>query len=51
VSVESINASAANEVEGLDVEEFSASRFKEIFREIMAGDEVIVDVGASNVAA
>jgi MinD-like ATPase involved in chromosome partitioning or flagellar assembly len=51
VSVESINASAANEVEGLDVEEFSASRFKEIFREIMLGEEVIVDVGASNVAA
>ena len=51
VSVESINASAANEVEGLDVEELSASRFKEIFREIMLGDDVIVDVGASNVAA
>lgn len=50
VSVESINASAANEVDGLDVEELSASRFKEIFREIMLGDEVIVDVGASNVA-
>ncbi|KPU89219.1 hypothetical protein APR50_33965 [Variovorax paradoxus] len=51
VSVESINASAANEVEGLDVEELSASRFKEIFREIMLCDRVIVDVGASNVAA
>ena len=51
VSVESINASAANEVEGLDVEELSASRFKEIFREIMMGEEIIVDVGASNVAA
>jgi len=51
VSVESINASAADEVEGLDVEELSASRFKEIFREIMMGEDVIVDVGASNVAA
>jgi hypothetical protein len=51
VSVESINASAANEVDGLDVEELSASRFKEIFREIMLGEDVIVDVGASNVAA
>jgi MinD-like ATPase involved in chromosome partitioning or flagellar assembly len=51
VSVESVNASAANDVEGLNVEELSASRFKEIFREIMVNDEVIVDVGASNVAA
>ena len=51
VSVESVNASAADDVQGLDVEELSASRFKEIFREIMANDEVIVDVGASNVAA
>lgn len=50
LSVESINASAAHEVEGLDLEELSASRFKEIFREIMIGEEIIVDVGASNVA-
>ncbi|MFM9428021.1 MinD-like ATPase involved in chromosome partitioning or flagellar assembly [Variovorax sp. GrIS 2.14] len=51
VSVESVNATAANDVQGLDVEALSASRFKEIFREIMMGDNVIVDVGASNVAA
>ncbi|NDZ17151.1 hypothetical protein C7T35_27865 [Variovorax sp. WS11] len=51
ISVESINASNVNDVEALDVEELSASRFKEIFREIMLNDEVIVDVGASNVAA
>jgi MinD-like ATPase involved in chromosome partitioning or flagellar assembly len=51
ISVESINASNVNDVETLDVEELSASRFKEIFREIMLNDEVIVDVGASNVAA
>ncbi|RZL91435.1 MAG: hypothetical protein EOP82_12815 [Variovorax sp.] len=51
LSVESINASAANDIEGLDVEELSASRFKEIFREIMVCEDVIVDVGASNVAA
>ncbi|MDM0116786.1 StbB family protein [Variovorax sp. J22R133] len=51
VSVESINSSAASQVQGLDVEELSASCFKEIFREIMMGEEVIVDVGASNVAA
>jgi MinD-like ATPase involved in chromosome partitioning or flagellar assembly len=51
ISVESINASNVDDVEALDVEELSASRFKEIFREIMLNDEVIVDVGASNVAA
>ena len=51
VSVESINASASNEVEGLDVQELGASRFKEIFREIMRSEQIIVDVGASNVAA
>lgn len=51
LSVESINASAANDVHGLDVEALSASRFKEIFREIMLSEDVIVDVGASNVAA
>lgn len=51
VSVESVNASQANEVDALDVEELGASRFKEIFRELMRHDEVIVDVGSSNVAA
>lgn len=51
LSVESINASAANDMQGLDVEELGASRFKEIFRELMQSEEIIVDVGASNVAA
>ena len=51
VSVESVNASASDAMDGLNVEAFGASRFKEIFREIMCHDEVIVDVGASNVAA
>lgn len=50
ISVESVNATAADDVEGLDIEGLSASRFKEIFREIMINDELIVDVGASNVA-
>lgn len=50
ISVESINASTAETVENLDVEQLSASRFKEIFRELMINDDVIVDVGASNVA-
>ena len=49
VSVESINASSASDVDTLNVEELAASRFREIFREIMFNDEVIVDVGASNV--
>jgi MinD-like ATPase involved in chromosome partitioning or flagellar assembly len=51
VSVESLNASDVDTVEALDVEAFSASRFREIFREIMVHDDLIVDVGASNVAA
>lgn len=50
ISVESINASNVDDVQGLDVEELSASQFKDIFREIMFNDDVIVDVGASNVA-
>ena len=51
LSVESINASAAQGMQGLDVEELGASRFKEILRELMQSDDLIVDVGASNVAA
>lgn len=51
VSVESINATDVDRMPSLDVESLSASRFKDIFREVMAHDEVIVDVGASNVAA
>lgn len=50
ISVESFNASAANDVTSLDVDEISASRFKEIYREIMLNDDVVVDVGASNVS-
>lgn len=51
ISVESINASDATDIEALDVEELNASRFREIFRELMVNDDVIVDVGASNVGA
>lgn len=51
VSVETINASNATSVESVEVEEMAASRFKEIFREVMLNDDVIVDVGASNVAS
>jgi MinD-like ATPase involved in chromosome partitioning or flagellar assembly len=51
LSVESINASAVNDMQGLDVEELGASRFKEIFRELMQSENLVLDVGASNVAA
>ncbi|WP_371436634.1 StbB family protein [Polaromonas sp.] len=51
LSVESINASATQGMQDLEVEELGASRFKEILRELMQSDDVIVDVGASNVAA
>lgn len=50
ISVESFNATAANDVKTLEVDEMAASRFKEIYREIMFNDDVIVDVGASNVS-
>lgn len=50
ISVETINASNADNVESVEVEELAASRFKEIFREVLINDDVIVDVGASNVA-
>ena len=51
LSVESINSSATQGMQGVDVEELGASRFKEILRELMLSDDLIVDVGASNVAA
>ncbi|MGO4395894.1 StbB family protein [Variovorax sp. M-6] len=51
VSVETINASNADSVDGVEVEEIAVSRFKDILRELMRNDEVIIDVGASNVAA
>lgn len=49
VSVETFNATNADEVDSIDVQEWEASQFKEIFRELMRNDDVIVDVGASNV--
>ena len=50
ISVESINASNVDDVDDLNVEAMGASRFREIFREILLHDDLIVDVGASNVA-
>lgn len=51
VSVESVNASNADDVKGVEVETLGAGRFKDIYREVMLHDDVIVDVGASNVVA
>lgn len=50
ISVESINASDADTVEGIEVEEIEASSFRDIFKELMMTQgDVILDVGASNV--
>jgi hypothetical protein len=50
ISVESVNNSEAADVDSLKVEELKASRFRDIYRELMIADDLIVDVGASNVA-
>lgn len=49
ISVETFNNNEANKVESIEVEEFSASQFRNIYREIMMGDDLIIDVGSSNV--
>lgn len=49
ISVESHNASITSEVESIDVSEMKGSQFKDIYKEIMMEDSVIVDVGSSNV--
>lgn len=49
ISVELYNASVASEIESTNAEEFSSSEFREIFRQLLLNDDVIVDVGASNV--
>ncbi|MEX3557692.1 MAG: hypothetical protein VB124_05040 [Burkholderia sp.] len=49
ISVELHNASVANEVESVKAEEFASSEFRDIFRRLMMHDDVIIDVGASNV--
>jgi MinD-like ATPase involved in chromosome partitioning or flagellar assembly len=50
ISVETVNNSEALDIESLQVEELKASRFKDIYRELMTHDDLILDVGASNVA-
>jgi coenzyme F420-reducing hydrogenase delta subunit len=50
ISVESVNASDTDTIQGIEVEEIEASSFREIFKELMmAKGDVILDVGASNV--
>lgn len=49
LSVELHNASVASTVESTEAQEFSSSEFRDIFRELMMHDDVIIDVGASNV--
>jgi MinD-like ATPase involved in chromosome partitioning or flagellar assembly len=49
ISVETLNNTEASSVESIKVEELKASQFREIYRELMVNDDVIVDVGASNV--
>lgn len=49
ISVESINNSDAKKIDSLTIEELKASQFREIYREMMTADDLIVDVGASNV--
>lgn len=50
ISVESINNADALQVQGIEVEELNASQFKQIYHTLMYEDDVILDVGASNVA-
>lgn len=50
ISVESVNNSEALNVDSIQVEELKASQFKQIYHALMIEDEVILDVGASNVA-
>ena len=50
ISVESVNSSDTDTIQGIEVEEIEASSFREIFRELMMAEgDVILDVGASNV--
>jgi MinD-like ATPase involved in chromosome partitioning or flagellar assembly len=50
ISVESVNHTDATNIDSLTIEELNAHRFRDIYRELMMSDDLIVDVGASNVA-
>ncbi len=50
ISVESVNNNDALQVDSIQVEELKASQFKQIYHSLMFEDDVILDVGASNVA-
>lgn len=50
ISVESVNTSAANDIDSVQVEEMAASAFKDIYLEMMSGkNQIVLDVGVSNV--
>lgn len=51
ISVEHYNATVATQIESAQAQEFSASQFRDIFNELLMRDEIIIDVGASNVIA
>jgi MinD-like ATPase involved in chromosome partitioning or flagellar assembly len=50
LSIETFNSTSADTVASIEVEEWAASQFNEIFRELMINDDVILDVGSSNIA-
>ena len=50
ISVESINSSDADNIEGVEVSSIEASNFQDIYKQLMMADgDIILDVGASNV--
>lgn len=50
ISVDPVNNNDALQVDSIQVEELKASQFKQIYHSLMVEDDVILDVGASNVA-
>lgn len=49
ITVDSVNNNEAANIASLNVEELMASQFDDIYREIMEGDDLILDIGASNI--
>ena len=49
LSVETVNYSNMKCIDGLDVAELDASQFRDIYRQMLLHDDLIIDVGSSNV--
>jgi hypothetical protein len=49
LEVETYNTTESENIDNLVVEQFKGSEFKDIFRQLMTHDDLILDVGASNV--